>query len=366
MTGSSVCNTHIPPGHCVKMHVVYTILDLILLLIGLILILWGNKIYKAYIITLGMAIGGCVGFILGLTLSFIEPNFARIIIATPAILFAVIGGLIALPLQKFVVFIAFGSLGALLITLTLIATQPPIDKIYLLLAAILFIACGIIGIRYFEYAVLFLMASTGCYLISILITNQGSLLHDLISSIFNIGGKGMTIAGFGATWIRILCVAIFIPFAFIYQKMDRLSKTNIKSTVPAFLCIYILAWLTVRFNVADTKALHTLIGFNLLGWPIVSIIILVFANWLVRKIPDNPKSRKPAILRYIAIVLFGLTIVPAIGYIFYALINMHFVEIEYYEAFWYSTNPTRLIKLSFSLLLLPYIALKLTPCRNLP
>ncbi|MBN1411733.1 MAG: hypothetical protein JW969_12875 [Spirochaetales bacterium] len=143
-------------------HILYKILNLIYLLVGLSMILWGLRIFKAYIILLGFLIFGLIGlgifFFLGLgrgdslnTLSFTLIGF---------FIGGIIGGAIAWPLQKLFVFLISGFFTA--VVAVSISLAFGIEFNYGLLYSIaFFIIGGIISIRLYEYYIVIIMAISG-------------------------------------------------------------------------------------------------------------------------------------------------------------------------------------------------------------
>jgi hypothetical protein len=115
------------------------------LAVSLVFVLWGLKIFKAFIVVTGVAIGAVIGSLIGLRY---EPQWLFILLG------AGIGGYVAIPLQKFFVFMGFGLFSGIIG----IIIGAAININPLAFGAVFFLAGGILAVVYFDHFVILLMA----------------------------------------------------------------------------------------------------------------------------------------------------------------------------------------------------------------
>jgi hypothetical protein len=309
---------------------VVAILNIISLLIGTAMVLWGLKIFKFYIILLGICLGAALGLVVG---GLITQSPEGTIIG--CVISAIIGGVIAWPLQKLLVFLAVGALGGMLCAVAMIAAGLP-PQACLVAGIVVFIICGIVAVLIYEYIIIILMAMNGaqsvfnvCFMRRFHYdTDPEEMLRILVETYSN------------NILFLLFIIVVFVGFALFFQKKCVVKKDdNIarrSNVIFTHRLAYVFALIAIiGFGVSwlwsQIGSGTIFFGINIISWPIVVLITAWFGKWFVICSTRIEIASKSRLIRFIFIMLFSLTIIPLISWLIDCIYSGRLVPIYYYQ-----------------------------------
>lgn len=340
------------------------LINFALLVVALAFIFWGFKIFKIYIIILGIFIGGVLGLYIG---ALIEPTETAAYIGMAA--GAVVGGLIAWPLQKIFVFIAAGLFLAV-IGLSIVemfdGSGALLANSWYIFAIIFFIIGGVIAMLVFDYIVIIVMAMTGVQMLINIYMPAPSF--DISATNMNVYFQQL-LTFYETYFIYILYFYIvFVLFALYFQKgcslrntvgYNRIRRKIHRRSGYLFGVLILLGFIIDMVFASYIGNSAYIMGINIFNWPIVAIIFaLIFIA--VDKALVNAPSTTGNLVKFITVVLFAAFIIPVLNWLISSLFILSFQDTSYLNLF-YSTffsGPTALIisKWVFTILVLPGLA----------
>lgn len=347
-----------------NMNFIDFLINFALLAVALAFIFWGFKIFKIYIIILGIFIGGVLGLYVG---ALIEPTETAAYIGLAV--GAVVGGLIAWPLQKVFVFIAAGLFLAI-IGLSIVemfdSSGALLANSWYIFAIIFFIIGGIIAMVVFDYIVIIIMAMTGVQMLiniympapslDISATNMNSYFQDLLTF-------------YETFFVYILYFYIvFVLFALYFQKgcslrntvgYTRTRRKIHRRTAYLFAILMLLGF--VFDSVIGTNFLNalTVTGLSISSWPII-IVLFALIFIAVDKALANTSTVNNNLIKFIAVIVMGAVLLPVITWVISSLLDLKFSDTSYLTFFYSSfiDGPAEIIvsKWIFTILVLPGLA----------
>ncbi len=333
--------------------------EIILLAAGMLLLLWGLRIFKIYIICGGVMIGTVVGLTIGLYSQQSEMNLMIITLVG-----ALGGGIIAWPMQKTFVLLLTGLFSALTGAAVVYALGLSTDN-WQTTGLIAFTVGGLIALILFDYIIIILMAFSGAQLIfwrdhlELLIIRRDMIRNfdfsNYINSIIHVVEQNL--------FYFLFLSLIFILFAIYFQKRQKVKsgdtednqrkKTIFRRTTYILMFILLVAWPYAESELS--KQTYPLIGYDFLSWPFV-VIITSFFIFRLKKTKIRPLHSIP--VRFILLIIFGLTIVPFIGCLV-DLISRLYPDIHRFTEFYAGFNRTgtllRIYKIIYSAVLFPLL-----------
>ena len=338
-------------------------LDVVALASGFALVLWGFRIYRLWLGLTGAAAGAALGVAVA---TFATGSTDGMMLSAAG--GALVGALIAWPLQKAVVFVGVGAATGLLGVLALQAwAGPGPGPVTAIVATFAFLAGGILAVRLFEPAVTLAMAFTGALAVFHAVFVPADVYAGDAAAIFNrmLGVYAEQISAFVAT------TALFMGLAFWLQSGRRRRKQGRSSLRDAlgrrfavrFAALILMAWtaaallgLSQSWQVSSFE----LIGMHPLSWPVVTLAAVAFSG-LSRvtpralqappPTPDTPPHRRSTAWAWIA---FGLIAMPVLTAAVFATFGAPWQAIGgFYRAFMLGPAASIAAKCGISLALLP-------------
>lgn len=249
-------------------------------------VLWGLRLFKVYIIFIGVVFGGALGFVLG---ALIGHNNAAALAG--AVCLAIVGGFIAWPLQKVLVFIAVGAAAALLGVAVAAALKAPPDT-WWVIGVILFILGGLAALALYELCVI-IMLSFGAA--------QNVFQALLPGPAWRLPLEQMLRLYAQHIWAFLLITTLYVGFGLCFQRVFEYSPQDDQQerTLKALYrrATYLIAGLALLAYLANTLApvgvrpWYYILGANLISWPLIALVTtlaLVFFRRLGRGLLGSP------------------------------------------------------------------------------
>jgi hypothetical protein len=333
----------------------YIALNTVSLIIGIALVFWGLQIYRVYIIFLGLVLGGLLSTAIG-SLVGLAPAAA----VFAAIAGVLLGGLLAWPLQKFYLFVAVGTVFGLLAAAAMAAMHVP-PELCLIVGTALFAVSGAISVLLFKHVVIILMAFAGAHRIFSLLFHpygfhfadgQGQVWRRMLGVVIgpypspkeaNWNSVSSSIGEFysphavALAFIALVCIC----FAWYFQRTLELKhaigdwRTRV---IRSRRAAYLVSLLAVAAYPLSQPLNHpfegsTLLGVDAASWPLVALAVGLFSNWLVPRGHGPHGLRSLGICRLLAMLVFGVSVVPLITWGVWCVLLTRVVPSWYYEAF---------------------------------
>ncbi|MBN2102721.1 DUF4203 domain-containing protein [bacterium] len=340
---------------------IQTVLNILLLLIGIALVFWGLKIFKFYIILIGIAIGAVLGAIAGGLMSE-SPDASIVGIITGAFL----GGIIAWPLQKFLVFLTAGFCSLLLGVVIMAALKVPQD-VWLVSGLILFVIGGALAVHFYEYIVIILMAFSGAQMIF----NAAFEPHALFSGRDPAELWQYLLQVYSERIVTLVFTfALFVWFALHFQKRTVNKSPKGKRKKEDIIRLHRLSYLLSFLAVLGYALMHfidhgfsgiVLFGFNLFSWPVIATAACSYATWLIRSKNNICFFSSTSFCHFLPLLLFSLIVIPLITWCITCILNMRILPLEYYQAFFNGSPALLMSKWGCALLVFPgllYLAVR--------
>lgn len=282
---------------------------------GLLLVVWGLRIFRLYIASIGLLFGGVAGGIIG-TFAFGSDQAAL----AGAAIGGILGAILAWPLQKMVVVLITGLLGSVLAAVAVVTAS---NADYAAPAAIGgFFAGVIIAIALFDIIVICAMALNGAQLVFQAVFVPADSWIGMPREVARrmLGIYVDNVIALAATTV------LFVAFAWWYQRRFSRRKIDANPNPERMLTSrripFRLALLLVM-AVAGTGGLAVLglngptsvelLGFHALSWPLVAFAAVL----LVRPRPITIAGEDGEELAwrnrsFIGVVAFGLIVPPLV------------------------------------------------------
>lgn len=344
------------------------------LAVGFALVLWGFRIFKAWVVAIGAIGGGAAGAAITGAISG-GPEGALM----GGLLGAAGGALIAWPLQRVMVFFAAGVTTG---TVAAAAAVAFAGSDYVAGAAIAgFLLGGILAAWLYETVVIAAMAFTGAQ----------AVFHALYVPIQTFTGSPETIAGrilgiYAEEFVVFVAtVAIFVAFAIWYQRgpakrRDRSPAEAARAIAARRVSVrlafaIVAAWFAAAILVAAgfwPVSTFELVGMHPLSWPPVAIAGLVFLSLRPIVTTQGPGDAPPVgryrsrsrLLRAAAFAAVAPPVLTAA--LFVSLGGSWDGLIDYYRAFLAGPAAVVATKWTFSLGLLPLLLFSAHPIVVVP
>ncbi len=321
-------------------------LHVLTLAAGFALVLWGLRIFKAYIAFLGLFFGCAVGG----SIAAIAVGSSQSILAGAAI-GGLLGALLAWPFQKLLVFMTAGFLGAAGGAAIALATA---GSQHVALAAIIgFIVGGVFAVALYDVVVITAMAVNGAQLI----------FQAIYVPFQTWNGSPRTVATrmleIYADRITALAVTtlLFVGFAVWYQKslrrralaQDPAALATRRIAVRLAMLIIGAFALTSVLMVNGTWSLSSfeLIGMHALSWPLVCLAAAAFTRFPLPRATNmagdllRPRYRRQR--RWLGVAAFGATVPPLITCALFVLYGSSWQTLRLYYAGFLSGSPLELL-----------------------
>lgn len=351
------------------------------------MILWGLKLYKFYIVLAGVVFGALLGLSIGM---LVGKSQGSILTGSIIVGFALgfLGGLFAWPLQKFLIFLASGISAAFFGVTFSTALGIEYNSLLIIIIAILFFIIGfILAINFYKHVIIIIMAFAGAqsifnlyvffdmaqlsaYNLPILLDNVFSgNIKDFINIVIN--SYKNNLIGY------ILTILLFIIFAYIFQlanQSDQDDDENKKVSKNRFVRItYLFTYLSI-FSTFSMLFLNyflefqdsindiSVFGINIISWPIIVLVTSFMINFFI--INNEVDSFISKIIRHLIIVAYGIIVIPFLTSLFYLIFSWPVINpiktistqlLEFYQYFLKGPVGIIVIKWIYSILIFPLI-----------
>jgi hypothetical protein len=336
--------------------------QVLLLTVGFVLVLWGLRIVKLYVATLGLLFGGAAGGIIA-TFSTGSDQAALAGVAIGGLA----GMLIAWPLQKLLVILATACLGAVFAVTAVVAAA---GADYVAPAAIGgFVAGAIAAAAHFDTIVIAATALTGSQFVfhAVFVPADTWMGTPREVALRMLGIYVDNIIGVAATTV------LFVAFAWIYQR--RLSRKRIADAryperlitarrIPFRLASVIVATIAASsaFALAGFAPASSfeLLGFHALSWPIVAWATARFLRPWPFTLTTHDDEDRPnhgwRTRRFASVVAFGLIVPPMLSAALFALYGLNpDAIVPFYRSFLFGDPATIVVKAALSLAVVPVL-----------
>jgi hypothetical protein len=296
-------------------------LGVLLYVCGLVFVLWGLKIFKIYIVTIGIITGALIGAVIGAiaSMSSGDPNGLYI----GAAVGAVIGGIIALPLEKIMFFLAGGGLGAVLGIAIAVAVGSTESNVFLGFGIGGFLLGGIVALALHDFLVIILLSFQGAFVMTIAYNIQEwSTLVENISR-YGFDSFDYLIDSLSFIIIPVLIAAvIYAIFGWILQKVYGFKKndtTNERRLKEGFkYTAYVFAALSIITFAARTSQ-DLLVGLitqlSLYSWPFFVLITFAFIRLLDNEAVAGVRIGSFKILQVCGTAAVAVLILPVVAFL---------------------------------------------------
>lgn len=344
------------------------------LLIAFAFVLWGGKLFKIFVVLLGIGAGLLVGFFLG-TIVGLGPQGG----GAGAVIGAIVLGLLAWPLHKVFVFL-IGGLFFGFVTAS-IATSLAVPEMTLNAAAIAgFVAGGVLSILIHNTFVIALMAATGAQtILSVMLSKSFLPIASFEALLRNYSGFYAQHIGLFLTMI-----GVYVAFALFLQvvcapkerelkkeRFERLAaKGRVRRILFLFAFIQLVGWTLTRVAPPGFSFDHTPVsGITLLSWPAAAILSAIVLNWAWEGTATPPGEKPPPArlaARYVLFVIIGATIPPLITGMLHRVFFGQSQFLFLYEAVVKGPTALLIFKAAFLLVVFPSLVTMVTHTRPPP
>jgi hypothetical protein len=344
------------------------VIDVGSLTIGFALVLWGLRIFKAYVAIVGLLVGAGLGGAIGSVA--IDADNGLLI---GALVGALLGALAAWPLQRVIAFVMAGVATGLVAAL--LTAGPPGSDTFGLAFAIGFLVGGGLGLVVFERIVIAALAFTGAQAIflaafvpnEVYSTNTFTGIAEGVLDVYE-----SRLAAFAITTLTCIGLGLWHQRSGSRQPMEPRAK-RLRRAPVAFAILLLAANLAVGFGTFafgwDTSS-FALTGLHPLAWAFVSMTTVMFlgvrsrlvANLLEPNLEAAAPRRSRHNVSYPAFVLFAIGVVPlATALVFRAAGSPTWGLGTYYGAFLGPAAPALALKWFIALAWLPFVLWRAMP-----
>ena len=314
-------------------YMIQAVVNIVSLLIGIAMVLWGLRIFKFYIILTGIAVGAVLGVLAGgLVFGSLEAAVLGGVIG------AILGGVIAWPLQKFFVFLIAGAWSGLLGAAAMAAMGVPQDALWVV-GLILFVAGGALAVCFYEYVIIIVMAFSGVQAIF----NAVFVPHAAISGEDPAELWRYLLQAYSERIVTLLfLVVVFIGFALYFQKRAIIKSGYDERTKWTVAGLRRLSYLLSLLAVLGFALMHfigedfsgsILFGSNIFSWPLTALAAASFSAWLVWSGDRVCFLKSRAFCRFLYMLLFSLVVLPLITWCVNCVLFLQPIRLWYYLAF---------------------------------
>ena len=345
------------------------------LLIAFAFVLWGGKLFKIFVVLLGIVAGLLVGFFVGSIIG-LGPQGG----GAGAVIGAIVLGLLAWPLHKVFVFL-LGGLFFGFVTAS-IATSLQVPATTLNAAAIAgFVAGGVLSILIHRTFVIALMAASGAQTILSIMFSKSFLPIASFEQLMS------DYSGFYAQRLGLFLtmVGVYVAFALFLQvvcaptdkeqqkdKFERLAaKRRVRRILYLFAVFQLVGWSLTRLAPAAWGFDHPPVtGITLLSWPAAAILTALVLNWAWEGTAPAPLGEKPSpaqlAARYVLFVVIGGVIPPLITGMLHRIFFDQGQFLFLYEAVINGPVALLIFKAAFLLVVFPSLVAMATHTRPPP
>jgi hypothetical protein len=367
-------------------------------------VLWGLRIFKIFLIVLGVWAGFAMGMLVG---DFFAADSGSLLIW--GLSGAVIGGLLAWPLQKIFVFTGVGLLIGFLV-FAMVMSRGGEPQTGLIAGATTLVIAGFIAVMIYDYFIIVLMTMVSAYLIINVCYLPFEFRH--MFEVFLSGKEGIveTLGTFGGLysqliWPSLVVLCMFLLYAIFMQKIlrrDRGDKEDSMKlgTSPAWKTAFMLASILVVYAFIDSlfgfgKALFSgaqwislghgfnaispgqeisvfchnpILNFSPISFPAAAIAAFIFIKWHKSNFPAGALGGNRWINGWLAGIILGIVVLPLIDMIILSAIlkfdNLSLALgnwLGFYRAFVAAPLAVVLIKWSYVLAIFPFLLTLIIP-----
>lgn len=329
---------------------------------GFAFVLWGLRIFKAWIALLGVIAGGALGSTAGVLIGGETPA-----ILVGAVIGAGAGMLLAWPLQKLLVFLGAGSAGAMLGAVALLAFDQ--GDLAVPGAIIGFLLAGISVLVIHDTVVIGAMAFQGAQAVFHAVFVP---LSTFDGSLYDIGARLLAIYADQAIAL-VVTTMLFIAFALWYQKgltrqADPVDARAMRAVTARrvsvrYAGLILASWLLTA--VLATRGDWSLSPFELAGihalsWPLVTLATLMFLR--PRPVEATVAAPRRRARRLLDLALFGVVVPPVLTVALFALYGAPWQTIAgFYLSFIDGPTTALAAKLGYSLAVFPMLLATAVP-----
>jgi hypothetical protein len=335
---------------------------------GFAFVLWGLRIFKAYVAMLGVVAGG----VLGATAGALTGGETQAILIGGGV-GAAIGMLLAWPLQKFLVFLASGFAGALFGAVIVLALEQSDKVVPASIAG--FLIAGILVLALYDTLVICAMAFQGAqavfHAVFVPADAYSGSLQDIASRLLGIyADRVLALA---------ITTALFMSYALWYQKSVARHRDPADPRWAASLAarrvsvryaaLILLSWtVTAALSISGQWDLSSfdLAGVHALSWPLVSIATLAFLRTRQGALVAQPAALNAPVRRrhrrLLTITVFGAIVPPVVTGALFAIYGAPWETMSgFYQSFLHGPASALAAKFSYSFALLPMLLATAVP-----
>lgn len=367
-------------------------------------VLWGLRIFRIFLIVLGVWGGFTLGMLMG---DLFAAGSGSLLIW--GISGAVIGGVLAWPLQKIVVFTGVGLLVGFLV-FAMVMSRGGEPQTGLIAGATTLVIAGFIAVMIYDYFIIVLMTMVSAYLIINVCYLPLEFRH--LFEVF-LSGKGNvieTLSNFGGLysqliWPSLVVLCMFLLYAIFMQKILRKDKGDKDDSIkpgasPVWKTAFMLASILVAFTFIDSllgfgRALisgsqwialkngfaaispgeeisifchNPILNFSPISFPAAAITAFIFVRWYRSRFPAGILGGNRWINGWIAGVILGIVALPLIDMmIVFAILKFDNFNLAlgnwvgFYKAFISAPPAIALIKWAYVLAIFPFLLTLIIP-----
>ncbi|MCF8031866.1 MAG: FHA domain-containing protein [Desulfarculaceae bacterium] len=318
------------------------------------LVFWGLRLFKIYIILIGIAFGGGLGFFLG---SLAGHSLAAAI--TAGVILAIVGGLAAWPLQKIFVFIAAGLSAAWLGVILAISQGMPPDGLWVI-GLILFVAGGAVALAFYEpFIIIMLSFGAGESIFQLI-----SPLDAMLVNSRNFGHIIDIVYRFYAQYFLtfLLLILVFVGFGLYFQRIieyaknDTLRERRLKAVYRRscylFASLALLGFAAKTLAPSGGRLWYVILGPNLVSWPLIGFVVTFLLAYMYRTQARHEKQWLPwhgaAFALFIAAVL-----IPVCNWVVTLVLVQRVASVVYWKSYFVGPAWVITLKWIYTLVLFP-------------
>ncbi len=325
------------------------ILNSVLYLIAFTLVFWGLRLFKVFIILIGLSAGLFFGSIFGEVIARSSQGFI-----IGALVLGAIGALIAWPLQKMFIFLVAGFFTAAFGVIILLSVGAT-NNILAISWFLLFLIGGVLAMSLYEYFIIIIFAYSGAQINFIsndpiyhITKIENAINGTLTLLVSDLPDNGLGVFnGIAHVWREFLhiyspyivkyvfVIILYICFAVFFQKfnarveadekqiMDRKNlfrRTSYLFVAIAFFGGYFSYFFNYNFRAIFPSVF--LVGFDLISLPIIVYITFLFTHRLNKK-----RSKGSSILNstggnVVSIIIFSAAVIPFVHWSIVSLVYL--------------------------------------------
>lgn len=340
---------------------------------GFALVLWGLKIFRAWVLIVGILAGGAIGA--AVAVAMVGAQDAAV---AGALAGAAIGGFAAWPLQRTMVFLAAGLATAMVAAAAAVAFAGTDYIAGFSIAG--FLAGGILAVALYETVIISAMAFTGSL----------AVFHAMYVPVDAFRGRPEDIAArllgiYAAQFVVFVAgAAVFVAFALWYQRGParkrerppaRAARAIAARRVSVRLAFLVVAaWIATAGLIAAgfwPVSTYELVGMHPVSWPAVALATLLFLaaapNVVEGEGDDRVVLRNRSRGHFARTAAFAAVVPPVVTAGLFVMMGGSWDGLgDYYRAFLAGPPPVVAAKWTFSLGLLPLLLFSAHPIVVLP